>query len=128
MHRKLILLSIFVLNSILSAFAYKDNLNEYNNTNVSYKVSDTISFDNYLSIKKTKRDLNNLKVNSNGDVTYRNKVVLTSNGLPLNNNTAYSNNEFKVLFSAQKIKPKKGCNPQNIKKNGSIGCYIDNPS
>ena len=48
-------------------------------------------------------------------------------GVPLNRETAYSDNELKLYFNAAKIKPKKGCNPHDTDKNGSMGCFIDTP-
>jgi len=95
--------------------------------NSIYNYADTMSFDEYLNIKKSRKDWKTLKLNENGDVIFKNRIILTSNGLPLNENTAYTTTELKILFGAQGIKPRKGCNPKNIKKNGTLGCYIDNP-
>ena len=58
---------------------------------------------------------------------FKNKIVLTQKGMPLNDDTAYTTIELKILFAAKGIKPRKWCNPNNTVKNGSLGCYIDNP-
>ena len=92
-----------------------------------YNSTDTMSFDEYLNIKKSRKDWKTLKLNKNGDVTFKNKIILTQNGTPLNDNSAYTTMELKTLFTAQGIKPRKWCNPKNTAKNGSLGCYIDNP-
>ena len=129
--KKIVLLLFFIISFELPIFANVEN-NEYSsyNTNIkinNYKKADTISFDKYLYAKKTKRDWKKLKLNKNGDVIFKNKVVLTNKGLPLNDNTAYTDTEFKILFAAKGINPKKDCNPNDIFKNGSMGCFIDNP-
>lgn len=95
--------------------------------NFVYNSEDTITLEEYLNMKKSRKDFKTLKLNENGDVIFKNNVILTVNGQPLNENTAYTTIELKILFTAQGIKPRKGCNPKNIKKNGTLGCYIDNP-
>ena len=105
-------------------------LNYYNNTDYKkniYKQSETITFYEYLYSEKSDKDWETLKLNSNGDVIFKNKVVLTKNGTPLNANTAYTNTELKILFAAEGAKPRKGCDTNDTEKNGILGCYIDNP-
>ena len=92
-----------------------------------YKKTDTISIDEYLYSQKSDDDWKTLKINKKGDVIFKNKVILTNKGVPLNKHTAYTDTEFKILFVAEDAKPRKGCNPNDTLKNGVIGCYIDNP-
>lgn len=113
-----IILSIFVpVECLAKSSTVVDN---------EYESKNTISFYDYLYIKKSNRDIEKLKLNSRGDVVYKNKVILTTKGVPLNENIAYTTQEMKILFKAQKTAPKKNCNPDDI-NNGSMGCYIDNP-
>jgi len=92
-----------------------------------YKQSDTMPFDEYLSSEKSQKEWKTLKLNNNGDVIFKEKVVLTNKGEPLNENTAFTTIELKVLFAAKGVKPRRWCNPRNTAKNGTMGCYIDNP-
>lgn len=89
--------------------------------------NETISFNDYLKIDKQKNKKKFLKLNKDGNVIFKKKIVLTNNGEPLNYKTAYTDNEFRVLFTAKGIKPRKGCNPTDTVTNGTLGCYIDNP-
>lgn len=95
--------------------------------NQEYNQTNSMSFDDFLSINKSKKDWKALKLNESGDVTFKDKIILTRDGIPLNDNTAYTTIELKILFAAQGIKPRKWCNPKNTAKNGTLGCYIDNP-
>jgi len=88
-----------------------------------YAKKDTISFSKYLDLPKTDKDV--LILNKQGDVILNNKIILTESGIPLNKNTAYSYSELKTLFTAQGLKPRKNCDPSDIKTNGILGCYMD---
>ena len=90
-----------------------------------YDKSQTISFNDYLNLPKKKSDI--LKLNQNNDVIFNNKVILTTTGYPLNIHSAYTYTELKILFTAQGIKPRKNCNPNDTAKNGALGCYMDIP-
>lgn len=88
-----------------------------------YNKSDTISLNDYLYSEKSNSDI--LKLNENNDVIFNDKVVLTNANVPLNDNTAYTYTELKILYSAKDIKPKNGCNPNDVIENGVLGCYMD---
>ena len=94
----------------------------------NYKKDNTISWEEYLYTKKSKKDRKTLKLNSNGDVIFKNRVILTNKGVPLNKDTAYSITELQVLIAAKGVKPHRWCNPKNTAKNGIFGCYIDKPN
>lgn len=123
-----LIIIIFIFSGLMFQ-NYNSFVLAFDNTDAkinNYKKEATISFDEYLHAKKSKKDRNTLKLNNNGDVIFKNKIILTSKGVPLNETTAYTTNELKVLFAAKGVKPKKWCNPKNIAKNGLFGCYIDN--
>ena len=93
-----------------------------------YKKSETITLDDYLyDNSKHKR---HLKLNKNGDVTYKGKVIITSTNKTIND---YSCGDaylwMKIYFVANGAKPRKGCDEQDIINNGiyGLGCYIDTP-
>ena len=97
-------------------------------TDISAKAAvktKSISLDDFLD-KTTSDGWDFVSLNQNGDVTYKGMTVLTSRGLPLNNENAYTTIEIKVLLSASGAKPRKDCDPSDP-ANGSLGCYTDNP-
>lgn len=93
------------------------------NTN-HYKKSETITLKEYLHADK---ENGILKLNKNGDVIYNNKVIITKRNTPINNKTAYTDDEIIILFYAKGLKPEPGCDPSDTVKNGTLGCYIDMP-
>ena len=103
---------------------------EYKKTNkhVFYDKSEVIDFNEYLHYPKDKDDVKELKINENGDIIFRNKVILNSEKIPLNENNANTDTELKILFAAKGYAPREGCNPEDIANNGSLGCYIDIPT
>ena len=68
-----------------------------------------------------------IHINKNGNVEYKGKVLYTDNGKPLNRDTAYTTIELKVLFAAERIEPREGCDSGDTAKNGTLGCYVDIP-
>ena len=92
-----------------------------------YNKSETLTLEEYLYAEKTDSDI--LTLNQNKDVTFNGKVILTSSGVPLNKDTAYSYLELKILFVAEGLKPRKNCDPNDNYTNGiyGLGCYIDIP-
>jgi hypothetical protein len=94
--------------------------NEYS---VCYKKSETISLDKYLHTIKKESD--KLKLNKNGDVTYKGKVIINEEGNPINNNS-YSYLEIKIYLVASGAVPKEGCDETDTINNGifGLGCYI----
>ena len=76
---------------------------------------------------KNSNHWNDLYINKYGNVEYNGKIILNNNLLPLNINNAYSYTELDILFAAQKVEPKEGCNPADHIKNGRLGCYMDMP-
>ena len=96
--------------------------------NSIYNSEDTMSFDEYLNMKKSRKDWKTLKLNENGDVIFKNKVVLTSSGQPINDITsAESYLLLKIYLVASGAKPRRCCNEKEPYKNGiyGLGCYID---
>lgn len=93
------------------------------NTN-HYKESETITLEEYLYADKEGQVL---KLNENGDVIFNGKVIITKRNTPINNETAYTDEELKTLFHAKGIKPKPGCDPSDTAKNGTLGCYLAAP-
>ena len=93
-----------------------------------YKKSETITLDDYLyDNSKHKR---HLKLNKNGDVTYKGKVIITSTNKTIND---YSCGDaylwMKIYFVANGSKPRKGCDERDTINNGiyGLGCYIYTP-
>lgn len=91
-----------------------------------YKKSETISLDDYLfDNSKQKR---HLKINFNGDVTYKGEVIITSDGKTINDvSSGDSYLRMKIYFVANGSKPRKGCDERDTINNGiyGLGCYID---
>ena len=90
-----------------------------------YDKSKTITFEKYLNTEKHDSDILNLDNQNN--VVFNDKVVLTSSGVPLNRNSAYTYTELRILIEAEGAKPRKGCDPNNTQKNGimGLGCYTE---
>ncbi len=89
-------------------------------------INESMSINDFLLDNDSKK-WKKLDLNSQGVVTYKNKIILNYNGVPLSDDTSFYDNELLMIIHANKIKPRFGCNPKNIKKNGTMGCYIDNP-
>lgn len=86
----------------------------------------TMTINEFLSDNDSKR-WEKLSLNDKGVVVYKDKVILNYKGVPLSDDTSFYDTELLIVIKAMKIKPRFGCNPKNIKKNGTLGCYIDNP-
>ena len=86
-----------------------------------------ITVQEFLHTKNENR-WNELYLDKNNNIKYKNKIILKSNLTPLNRNNAYDYIEFDILFAAEKIKPNNGCNPSNQSLNGRMGCYLDFPN
>ena len=91
---------------------------------ISFLAIKTMKFDKYLDI--TPKDLNKLFINKYGLVQYENKIILKNNFIPLTLKTARTTLEIKTAIIAEKIQPKKECNPLDTVANGTLGCYLDN--
>ena len=111
------LLIVFVI--FISSFSLCLGNNSIENKSITIK--------DYLYLNKESINHKILKLDDKGNVIYKDKYILTEKGLPLNYDSAYTDDEFKVLFYAAEIKPKKNCNPKDKIRNGALGCYIDNP-
>ena len=120
-----------VLLSIVSTFFYnpayakEDNLADII---WGYKKTETISLDEYLQRNNASFSL--LKLNKNGDVTHKGKVIITPAGTPINDFTSGNSYLlFKIYLVAKGTKPRENCNEQDTKTNGAygLGCYIDTP-
>lgn len=85
-----------------------------------------MTIEEFLYDKDAKR-WEKLNLNSEGQVMYKNRIILNYNNVPLKDSTSFYDTELLMVTKAMKIKPRFGCNPKNIKKNGTMGCYIDNP-
>ena len=119
--KKLIIILFLILITPIFSIAEEENI-------LGYKKSETISLDDYLyDNSKRKR---HLKINSNGDVTYKGKVIITSSGKTINN---YSCGDsylwMKIYFVANGLKPRKDCDERDNINNGiyGLGCYIYSP-
>lgn len=126
---KKIFFTIYFLISLFLAcnFAYA-GIKEQEETFWGYKKSQTISVEEYLNRGNT--SFNSLKLNKNGDVTYKGKVIITPMGTPINDfSSGYSYLWMKIYLVAKGTKPRENCNELDTKTNGSygLGCYIDTP-
>lgn len=90
------------------------------------KAPKTITINEFLSNSDSKR-WDKLNINNKGIVVYKDSVVLNYEGIPLSDDTSFYDTELLMIIKAMKVRPRFGCNPKNIKKNGTLGCYIDNP-
>lgn len=101
---------------------YKQFLSEIPKESIhKYKEPETISLDEYLYTDKTNGEL---ILNENNDVIFNNKVIIITDGIPLNKDTAYTDLELKIYFVASGAEPREGCDPTDTLKNGTLGCYI----
>lgn len=136
MYKKIILTILLLLiiafttkvavNSLLTEiFITPFNKNNETITDTN-KSKDTISYWDYIDSVNNAGDWNAAKLDKNENATYRGKVILTERGLPLNDENAYTTPEIKTMLFLKGIKPKEDCDA-NDPKNGSMGCYINNP-
>ena len=91
---------------------------------IGFDKNNTISVHTFLNSK----NINNwekISINKNKDVEYEGKIILTNENIPLNSCSAHTTIEMKILFAAQGVKPREGCDPADIANNGTLGCYID---
>lgn len=119
--KKLLFILLLILITPIFSVAEEENI-------LGYKKSETISLQDYLhNNSKQKR---HLKINSNGDVTYKGKVIITNTNKTINDE---SNGDsylwMKIYFVANGSKPRKGCDERDYANNGiyGLGCYIDSP-
>ena len=136
MYKKIILIILFLLavvfatkvavNSLLTEIFVKKKKKNSTTVTETNKREDTILYWDYIDCVNNAQDWNAAKLDKNGNATYRGKVILTERGLPLNDENAYTTPEIKTMLSLKGIKPRKDCDPSDP-KNGSMGCYIDNP-
>ncbi len=105
---------------------YLIHTDQITNSSYNYESSQIEPIDYYLYDKDPKR-FDKININKNGDVEYKGKVLFTDDGKPLNNATAYTTVELKILFAAISVEPREGCDPGNTAQNGTLGCYIDIP-
>ena len=111
----------------LSDEEYKKEIGDNESSKVNKQELKTISFDEYLDSTTKYGDLNKTKLDSNGNATYRGKIVLTGKGVPLNSKNAYTTQELKVMFMLEGVTPREGCDPEDTLTNGTLGCYMQNP-
>ncbi len=86
----------------------------------------TMTIDEFLSGKDPKR-WEKLDLNDKGVVRYKDRIILNYNNVPLTDDTSFYDMELLMVTRAMKIKPRFGCDPNDTKKNGTMGCYINNP-
>ena len=119
--KKLLIIPFLILIMPIFSKAQEENI-------FNYKKSETISLEDYLhDNSKQKR---HLKINKNGDVTYKRKVIITSTGQTINETSCGDSYLWlKIYFIANGSKPRKGCDERDTINNGiyGLGCYIDNP-
>lgn len=107
-------------------FVYKEN-QKAKTPVLNYKKSEIISLNDYLYDCKDFKNSEFLKINENGDVIYRGKVIVTSNGKTINENSVSESYLWlKIYLIANGSVPKKNCDTTNYAKNGIYGlnCYI----
>lgn len=127
MKKLLFTISLLLLSSFVCNFAHALN-NKQEEVFWGYKKSQTISLEEYLHRENSSFD--SLKLNKNGDVTYKGKVIITPMGVPINDFS--SGNSYlwlKIYLIAKGTKPRANCNEQDTKTNGvyGLGCYIETP-
>lgn len=135
MHKKITLLLLFLsivaisTKAIISILYIQKNTPSVREEKIKPRFKqneDTILYWDYIDSVNNAQDWDAAKLDKNGNATYRGKLILTEKGLPLNNDNAYTTQEIKTMLALEGIKPKPGCDPSDP-KNGSMGCYINNP-
>ena len=118
------------LNSEIEKIDLKENINQLeklNNTlNKTVNLINIRPIDFYLYDDDPNR-FDKININKDGNVEYKGKVLYKDNGEPLNDDTAYSTLEIKIIIAAKHIEPREGCDPTDTYTNGELGCYIDIP-
>lgn len=119
--KKLIIILFLILITPIFSIAEEENI-------LGYEKTETISLFDYLhDNSKRKR---HLKINSNDDVTYKGKVIMTPTGKTINDESSGDSYLWmKIYFVANGSKPRKGCDERDTINNGiyGLGCYIDTP-
>ena len=119
--KKLIIILFLILITPIFSIAEEENI-------LGYKKTETISLFDYLhDNSKRKR---HLKINSNGDVTYKGKIIITPTGKTINDESSGDSYLWmKIYFVANGSKPRKGCDERDTISNGiyGLGRYIDTP-
>jgi hypothetical protein len=128
----IVVILILVLSSIF-VFCFKDEISLFycnkksevqkKTKIIGYKKEKTLSISQFLSDLNAK-NLEELYINKKGDVAYKDKVILTFDGIPLNDCSAYTKDEMLIMIKVNKVQPKEGCDPDDIITNGFFGCYI----
>lgn len=136
MYRKIILTILFLLavafatkvavNSLFTEIFITPFLQNSKAITETNETINSINYWDYVDEVNNAQDWNAVKLDKNGNATYRGKVILTEKGLPLNDENAYTTPEIKTMLFLKGTKPKEDCAP-NDPKNGSMGCYINNP-
>lgn len=111
---------------LIVSFIYKGNQKSQTHV-LNYKKSEIISLDDYLRDNNSSKNSEVLKINEKGDVTYNGKVVVTSNGKTINENSiSESYLWLKIYLVANNAEPKEGCDVTDYAENGiyGLGCYI----
>ena len=126
----LVISSVFVFcfkNEISSFYCNKKSEFQKKTKIIGYNQEKTLSISQFLRNSDTK-DREELYINKKGDVSYKDKVILTIDGIPLNDCSAYTKDEMLIMIKVNKVQPKEGCNPDDIITNGVFGCYIYIPN
>lgn len=121
---KIFFLIIGIIISINLAVWGTDINNKVLNRN--YKKKEIISLNDFLYSKESPKNWKHLNINKNGDVIYRNKVIVTDYGTTINDNSVSDSYLLlKILLIAKGAKPKDGCDTSNFYMNGiyGLGCY-----
>lgn len=126
MKKLIYIMSLLIAILVLYSFVYekKDELKEHIS---GYKKTEIINLDEYLYENKTSANLEMLKINKKGDVTYKGKVIVTKNGKTINENSiSESYLWLKIYLIANGSEPREGCDTANYEKNGiyGLGCYM----
>lgn len=122
--------SVIIVYSAFFIFCVAQATNEKPEKSKIYKNSEIISLDNFLKDEKSLQNQKKLKLNKQGDVIYKGKVIITSTGKTINNNSiSDSYLLLKIYLIANGAKPRKNCDESDYIKNGiyGLGCYILEP-
>ncbi len=117
MKKFFIILIIILFISFVTIF-YQQNIKIF-----GYKKHEIMKVSELL-YDKDPNHWEKIYINNKGDVAYKNKVIFTDSGKPLNGINAYTTTEFEIFFKADGAVPKDECDPTDYKTNGRLGCYI----
>jgi len=117
---------LFIIVLILIIFVFLTIVFWKQNAKMSgYKKSEIIKLNDFINSTESLKNSKCLNRNYKGDVIYNNKVIITEDGRPINDETAAESVFLlKILLIADGAIPKENCDINDTSTNGILGCYV----